>query len=557
MILLFFSGIPIHMFRDLFVTTRSFLKRINDYLKYRNATKDMNSRYPDATQEELQRDGTCIICREEMRTWQQPDENRRPDGAARRVPRSPPDERQRPKKLPCGHILHFGCLRSWLERQQVCPTCRRSVLVPNTTRTSSGQPPAHGNAGQHPTQGQPQGGDRQLAQGDGNRQNPGGQRGLRARTFNLGGFRLTFATGNAQQFQNVLNQHRNQDGTNRQPIPETQRIQNSLDALVQGRQRSNNGGSSQNEGFSIQDQIQRIERQIMHEINNLNSAQEQLARVRALQGELARLRISNSSGAPPPPNLTQQNFGPSPFPGAGMPNMAMPLAQFQPDPQMYRHIHEFSPVPHQGPIGPGHHDLPTGMTLPEGWSMLPLERTSIHGPHAEGHLDQDADSNAVVEQVPMPSLGSQHPRAGSPSETQARSSSDAQVSSSTPSNSNTIPVSRASNVTSSTGNSDAHPEPAHAPNPQLQRRDAPPSMPNWSSESTPSSSQPSTSADRPADGSETGVNSSEEMAGGRTRAHNERMSTGHVNELSHANGSTEPGKGKSRAATVEEGEDDG
>ena len=27
-----------------------------------------------------------------------------------------------PKKLQCGHIFHFHCLRSWLERQQSCPT---------------------------------------------------------------------------------------------------------------------------------------------------------------------------------------------------------------------------------------------------------------------------------------------------------------------------------------------------------------------------------------------------------------------------------------------------
>lgn len=38
------------------------------------------------------------------------------------------DQRSRPKKLPCGHVLHFACLRSWLERQQRCPTCRRPVL---------------------------------------------------------------------------------------------------------------------------------------------------------------------------------------------------------------------------------------------------------------------------------------------------------------------------------------------------------------------------------------------------------------------------------------------
>ena len=32
------------------------------------------------------------------------------------------------KKLPCGHIFHAACLRSWFQRQQTCPTCRLDVL---------------------------------------------------------------------------------------------------------------------------------------------------------------------------------------------------------------------------------------------------------------------------------------------------------------------------------------------------------------------------------------------------------------------------------------------
>ena len=28
------------------------------------------------------------------------------------------------KKLPCNHIFHRSCLRSWFQRQQTCPTCR-------------------------------------------------------------------------------------------------------------------------------------------------------------------------------------------------------------------------------------------------------------------------------------------------------------------------------------------------------------------------------------------------------------------------------------------------
>lgn len=81
----------------------------------------MNSRYPDATPEEI--GGVCIICREEMRAWTE-------GGAAGEGGRAAgtQDQRSRPKKLPCGHVLHFACLRSWLERQQRCPTCRRPVL---------------------------------------------------------------------------------------------------------------------------------------------------------------------------------------------------------------------------------------------------------------------------------------------------------------------------------------------------------------------------------------------------------------------------------------------
>ena len=187
---------------------------------------------------------------------------------------------------------------------------------------------------------------------------------------------------------------------------------------------------------------------------------------------------------------------------------------------------------------------------------MPLERASIHGPFAEGHLDQDADSNTVVEQIPMPSLRSQRPPAGMPSATQAPSSSDTQVSSSAPDNSNAGPVSRATTATSSTGNSEAQRGPARAPEPRLQRH-GPSEMPDWSSDPAPSMSQPYTSANLPASGMDTGVNLSEERSGGRIGAQNARMSTGHVNELSHANGSAEAGKGKSRAATVEEGEDEG
>lgn len=60
----------------------------------------------------------CIICREEMRLPQ--------EAAAHGRALAP---RRVPKRLHCGHILHLGCLKDWLERLANCPLCRRPVFA--------------------------------------------------------------------------------------------------------------------------------------------------------------------------------------------------------------------------------------------------------------------------------------------------------------------------------------------------------------------------------------------------------------------------------------------
>ncbi|KAL7213911.1 hypothetical protein ACSBR1_026358 [Camellia fascicularis] len=111
-------GVPLHLIRELYETFRNFKIRVNDYIRYRKITSNMNDRFPDATPEELNAsDAACIICREEMTTA---------------------------KRLSCGHLFHVHCLRSWLERQHTCPTCRALVSPPeNGTSTSGSRADAH------------------------------------------------------------------------------------------------------------------------------------------------------------------------------------------------------------------------------------------------------------------------------------------------------------------------------------------------------------------------------------------------------------------------------
>lgn len=104
---------PLFAIRPMYLAMRQFKKAVTDAIMSRRAIRNMNTLYPDATPEDLQAsDNVCIICREEMVT-----------GA---------------KKLPCNHIFHSSCLRSWFQRQQTCPTCRMDVL----RATNNNQTPA-------------------------------------------------------------------------------------------------------------------------------------------------------------------------------------------------------------------------------------------------------------------------------------------------------------------------------------------------------------------------------------------------------------------------------
>lgn len=471
-VLLVFYGLPIHIMRDLFMTTRSFVKRLSALMKYKQALRDMN-RYPDATTEDLGREDTCIICREEMRPWD---------------PNAGQLERHRPKKLPCGHILHFGCLKSWLERQQVCPTCRSSVVADQQPRNANYQQRMAFHLA--PNNGQNQGGANGPAPGvldaQGNGQaGPGGQQPPAARGamryINLGPIRLGFAQG-GQEVADLANRM-GVDLNNAVPIPPQANIPTTPADL-------STMEAVRNRLLEVDQRIQQEVRDIQQGIQSVQTAQQEVQLINIMLAELARIRQTQTHGQPQVPVPTDQPGQPgqpTPTPGAanvpgagGLPHippppmgppmffpphppagpLQFPMPQV-PLPGTFAHRMN-TPVTRHGAaanataIPAGSPDLPEGVVLPQGWSLLPLQRL---------------DPGAATAGTPAPSgLGVQvnvHDPPHQPG-VAAPQPSDTTDSSSTPNNSQGAPVPAQIST-----------EPVTAVGPQVEVAAPTPLTPNW------------------------------------------------------------------------------
>ncbi|KAI1486084.1 hypothetical protein F5X96DRAFT_273552 [Biscogniauxia mediterranea] len=408
-ILMMFYGLPIHIMRDLFLTGRSFVKRLSALMQYRKALQDMN-KYPDANQEELAREDTCIICREEMRPW-----DPTAVGAV---------ERSRPKKLPCGHILHFGCLKGWLERQQVCPTCRQSVVInaagPNREAAAPGV--NIGGRPQVPGQAAPN-------EGGANAGQPGRGRG-NMRVFQLGPIRLGFAQGNAQNIQDMadrlrmpldaVNAHQPAPAPAPAPAPVPAPTAAPAPAPTTSFQNPSEGplaihsNSSVYELGQLHDTIQRM-------MYNIQTAQAEAQAIYGMtlevirrQQQQSRLLVQNGAFNQPGPTSPNMHFPPQPplFPPmAQIPSFPNLVPRASP-PAVTRH----GGVSYTAAIPSGSQDLPEGVVIPPGWSLLPLQRldgqpgqlpgglqptNTVHiGPrdqqqHATAPLDSDVAINGL------------------------------------------------------------------------------------------------------------------------------------------------------------------
>ncbi|OMP85949.1 E3 ubiquitin-protein ligase synoviolin, partial [Diplodia seriata] len=378
-ILMTFHGLPIHIMRDVLLTFRSFHKRIYDFLRYRNATRDMNSRYPDATAEDLGENNICIICREEMRPWTTPEQAQVPAGGAppAQTPQRPIDERHRAKKLPCGHCLHISCLRSWLERQQACPTCRQPVLVEESRqRQQANRANLAANAGAQPGLQQ---GAQNVIQQDGNAQQPPLPR---MRQIQFGPFRIGYGVravnlNNAQAdnpLAQILEQGRQQQEQLQHQQQQHHQQRGGLgDRSTRALLREATADPLRANSVIAQTMwLDQLERRLVSDIQALNVAQHQLHLVRALQAEYMRLRrvaaATVVNGAQP----AQDAQSPLANMFAGLNtdglNLNAPLGHDLTQPRLFNTSAEQPVMEAHDP------NLPQGLTLPPGWSLLPLHR---------------------------------------------------------------------------------------------------------------------------------------------------------------------------------------
>ena len=98
-------GVPINLFREVYVSFAALKERLVAFFKYRKLMAGMN-KFKNPPDEQIEEAGrVCIICRDDMTVHDC-------------------------KQLPgCGHLFHKSCLREWLTQQQTCPTCRSDIAA--------------------------------------------------------------------------------------------------------------------------------------------------------------------------------------------------------------------------------------------------------------------------------------------------------------------------------------------------------------------------------------------------------------------------------------------
>ncbi|OTF76745.1 E3 ubiquitin-protein ligase AMFR-like protein, partial [Euroglyphus maynei] len=92
------SVVILFQLRTIFI---DIIRRIRKHRNYLQVLNLMEENFPTTSPDELNDENNdCAIC------W---------------------DRMENARRLPCGHFFHTACLRSWLEQDTSCPTCRHSL----------------------------------------------------------------------------------------------------------------------------------------------------------------------------------------------------------------------------------------------------------------------------------------------------------------------------------------------------------------------------------------------------------------------------------------------
>lgn len=124
---IFLSMASLVIFMQLRYLFHEFQRRVKRHKNYIRVVRNMEARFPMATASDLENcHDDCAICWEKM-------ENAR--------------------KLPCGHFFHHSCLRSWLEQDTSCPTCRTMLNERPSGDANGNLPEAEGTPDNMPSPG--------------------------------------------------------------------------------------------------------------------------------------------------------------------------------------------------------------------------------------------------------------------------------------------------------------------------------------------------------------------------------------------------------------------
>eukprot|EP00915_Cephaloidophora_sp_WS-2016_P008153 GHVH01011280.1.p1 GENE.GHVH01011280.1~~GHVH01011280.1.p1 ORF type:complete len:556 (+),score=63.55 GHVH01011280.1:13-1680(+) len=109
-------GIPIFLISDMIQNIIGCYNTALSLYRYL-AMESFLSQFPKATLEDVDRQDTCIVCRETLYV-----------------------DSGDPVELGCSHVFHYSCLKSWYTQQQNCPICR-SEIDPSTKKKKGRQIP--------------------------------------------------------------------------------------------------------------------------------------------------------------------------------------------------------------------------------------------------------------------------------------------------------------------------------------------------------------------------------------------------------------------------------